>query len=82
MANLKKEEIRRFVLDVLKEMGSTGKKETKSVSTYSKGPYVFCIFHAGVRKLDTALKQVQLIGEQAVKCGIYTGESARAGLRG
>ncbi len=82
MANLKKEEIRKLVLDVLKEIEPSGKKETKPVSTNSKGPYVFCIFHAGVRKLDTALKQVQLIEEQVGKCGIYTGESARGWVCG
>jgi len=82
MANLKEEEIRELVLDVLKEMKPTEKKEKKPVSTDSNRPYVFCIFHAGVRKLDMAMKQVQLIEEEAGKCGIYTGESARAWVCG
>ena len=82
MADLTKEEIRRFVLNVLKEMEPAVKKEKKPVSTESTGSYIFCIFHAGVRKLEAALKQVQLIEEYAGKCGIYTGESARAWVCG
>jgi len=82
MADLTKEEIRRLVLNVLKEMEPTGKKEIKPVSTESTGSYIFCIFHAGVRKLEAALKQVRLIEEYAGKCGIYTGESARSWVCG
>jgi hypothetical protein len=36
------------------------------------------VFHAGVRKLDVALEQSRIIETAAGKCGVFTGESARA----
>jgi hypothetical protein len=36
------------------------------------------VFHAGVRQLDAALEQTRIIETAASKCGVFTGESARA----
>ena len=40
------------------------------------------VFHAGVRKLEEALKQVQLIEDMAGRSSVYTVESARAWVCG
>jgi len=83
MTDIKKEEIRELVMDVLKGFKPTQTRDPKPVShPLAKGPYILSVFHAGVRKLDEALNQIQLIEAKAGKCGIYTGESARAWVCG
>jgi hypothetical protein len=47
-----------------------------------KGPAVLNIFHAGVRKLDQALEQIQKIEETARRSSVYTVESARSWVCG
>lgn len=79
MGSITPEEIRKTVRDVLNELGlsKTEKPKARPASSQSNGPRALIVFHAGVRKLDEALKQVRLIEEVAGKSGVFTGESAR-----
>ena len=79
MADVTREEIKKIVRDVVAGMGlkaNTGPK-ANSTASQKKGLRVLIVFHAGVRRLDEALKQSRLIEEAASKCGVFTGESAR-----
>jgi len=78
------EEIKKIVRDVLAELGmpTTVKPGAGQVSTQCKGPKVLMVFHAGVRRLDEALKQARIIKQAAGKCSVFTGESARSWVRG
>jgi hypothetical protein len=79
MTDPSKKEISTIVRQVLKETGRASKSSGNPLSTHSapsrNGPAVLNIFHAGVRKLDEALKQIQQIEETArrsVKCILDT----------
>ncbi len=86
MTDTSKKEITTIVKQVLKETGRTADSSAKPSSTQSgpsrNGPAVLNIFHAGVRKLDDALKQIQQIEETARRSSVYTVESARAWVCG
>lgn len=86
MTDKHKKEIVRIVRQVLKESGLAAEPPPNPPSLQSgnpkKGPAVLNIFHAGVRKLDEALKQVQQIEETARRSSVYTVESARAWVCG
>jgi hypothetical protein len=86
MAKINKEEITQIVQDVLKEEGLMTKSSQKPNSsrndTSKNGPAVLNIFHAGVRKLEEALKQIQQIEETARRSSVYTVESARSWVCG
>lgn len=86
MTDTSKKEITTIVKQVLKETGRTADSSAKTSSTQSRpsrnGPAVLNIFHAGVRKLDDALEQIQQIEETARRSSVYTVESARAWVCG
>lgn len=81
MADDNKKEITQIVRQVLKEAGQASESPTQASSPRSdpskKGPAVLNIFHAGVRKLAEALKQIQQIEQTARRSSVYTVESAR-----
>jgi methyl-accepting chemotaxis protein len=78
MTDPSKKEISTIVRQVLKETGRASKSSGNPLSTHSapsrNGPAVLNIFHAGVRKLDEALKQIQQIEETARRSSVYTGQ--------
>ena len=81
-----KKEITTIVKQVLKETGRVSKSSANPSTIQNKpsgnGPAVLNIFHAGVRKLNEALQQVQQIEETARRSSVYTVESARAWVCG
>lgn len=86
MTDPSKKEITTIVKQVLKETGRALKSSAIPSSTQSgptrNGPAVLNIFHAGVRKLDEALKQIQHIENTARRSSVYTVESARSWVCG
>jgi hypothetical protein len=86
MTDPTKKEITTIVKQVLKETGRVSKSSDNPLPTKNKpsgnGPAVLNIFHAGVRKLEEALQQVQQIEETARRSSVYTVESARAWVCG
>ena len=86
MTDPSKKEITSIVRQVLKESGraaeSSGKPSSVQRGPSRYGPAVLNIFHAGVRKLDEALKQIQQIEETVRRSSVYTVESARAWVCG
>lgn len=86
MADTRKEEITQIVRQVLQETGRAPESPATPSSPRSapskNGPAVLNIFHAGVRKLEEALKQVQQIEEIARRSSVYTVESARSWVCG
>ncbi|MGW8302419.1 MAG: hypothetical protein ACWGNO_10130 [Desulfobacterales bacterium] len=86
MTDPNKKEITTIVKQVLKETGRVSKSSHNPSPTQNKpsgnGPAVLNIFHAGVRKLEEALQQVQQIEETARRSSVYTVESARAWVCG
>ncbi len=83
---MQKEDIGKIVLDVLKEKGLMGNPDDKPPSQRpqrpTSGPAVLNIFHAGVRKLDQALSQIEQIESLARRSSVYTVESARSWVCG
>jgi ethanolamine utilization protein len=81
-----KKEITTIVRQVLKETGRAAKSSAKPSVPQGgptrNGPAVLNIFHAGVRKLDEALKQIQQIEETVRRSSVYTVESARSWVCG
>lgn len=86
MTDQNKKEITTIVKQVLKETGRTADSSGKTSATQRgasrNGPAVLNIFHAGVRKLDEALNQIQQIEETTRRSSVYTVESARAWVCG
>jgi hypothetical protein len=86
MTDSTKKEITTIVKQLLSESGKTPTSSTGGSSSKSRtaptGPAVLNIFHAGVRKLDEALLQIQRIGETARRSSVYTVESARSWVCG
>jgi len=86
MTDPSKKEITHIVKQVLKETGHTMESSAKPLSAQKgpsrNGPAVLNIFHAGVRKLDEALRQIQQIEETVRRSSVYTVESARAWVCG
>jgi hypothetical protein len=86
MTDKHKKEIAKIVRQVLNESDLPAKIPPNPSSPQKgnpkKGPAVLNIFHAGVRKLDEALKQVQLIEDTARRSSVYTVESARSWVCG
>jgi hypothetical protein len=86
MTNPSKEEIATIVKQVIEETGRAPRTAANPPSTSSapsdSRPAVLNIFHAGVRKLDEALKQIQQIEETARRSSVYTVESARSWVCG
>ncbi|UCH20283.1 MAG: hypothetical protein JSU83_17240 [Deltaproteobacteria bacterium] len=89
---MNKDKIAKTVREVLKEQGlaigssqkrlSTQGEKTSQGDKSQNGPAVLNVFHAGVRKLEEALKQVQLIEETTRRSSVYTVESARTWVCG
>ncbi|MDH3884026.1 MAG: hypothetical protein OET63_07420, partial [Desulfobacterales bacterium] len=81
-----KKEISKIVRQVLNETGlpkgSSRNPPSRPGDSPRKGPAVLNIFHAGVRKLDQALAQIQKIEETARRSSVYTVESARSWVCG
>lgn len=77
-----KKEIAKIVRQVLKENGPASKSPARPDSLQKqqipKQPAVLNIFHAGVRKLEEALRQIQQIEKNARRSSVYTVESARS----
>lgn len=86
MTDKLKTEISKIVRQVLKETGSPKESSRNPSPRHAdaprKGPAVLNIFHAGVRKLDLALEQIQKIEETARRSSVYTVESARSWVCG
>ena len=86
MTDTSKKEITTIVKQVLKETGRTADSSARPSSTQRgpsrNGPAVLNIFHAGVRKLDEALNQIQQIEEATRRSSVFTVESARAWVCG
>jgi hypothetical protein len=86
MTDKLKKEITKIVRQVLNETGLPKESSRNPSSRHGdfprKGPAVLNIFHAGVRKLDQALEQVQKIEEAARRSSVYTVESARSWVCG
>ncbi len=86
MTDKLKKEISKIVRQVLNETGlpkgSSRNPPSRPVDSPGKGPAVLNIFHAGVRKLDQALAQIQKIEETARRSSVYTVESARSWVCG
>jgi glycosyltransferase involved in cell wall biosynthesis len=84
MTDIEPETVRRIVKKVVEEMEivsqHNAEKNTKLSTT--GGPKVLIVFHAGVGKLDEAMKQVRLIQESAERSSIFTEESARSWVCG
>ena len=81
-----KEEITKIVRQVLKETGRGPEEPVEPPSPQQapskSGPAVLNVFHAGVRKLDQALEQIQKIEADARRSSVYTVESARGWVCG
>lgn len=77
-----KKEIAKIVRQVLKENGPASKSPARPDSPQKQQmpnqPAVLNIFHAGVRKLEEALRQIQQIEKNARRSSVYTVESARS----
>jgi hypothetical protein len=86
MTHEHKKEITKIVRQVLNESGLTAESppnpSTQQRSNPSNGPAVLNIFHAGVRKLEEALKQIDQIEKTVRRSSVYTVESARAWVCG
>jgi len=84
MTGINPETVREIVKKVVEEMElpSQHKAETTAKLSATGGPKVLIVFHAGVGKLDEAMKQVTLIQESAEKSSIFTEESARSWVCG
>ena len=87
VADMNRDKIIKIVREVLIEQGlatapskkpppSRGNRAFQGAKS-KNGPAVLNVFHAGVRKLAEALRQVQLIEETARRSSVYTVESAR-----
>ena len=78
--------IRKIVRDVLAAEAQRPEAASRPAASKGyqprRGPTVLNVFHAGVRRLEEALKQVQLIEEMAGRSSVYTVESARAWVCG
>lgn len=81
-----KDEITRIVRQVLKDTGlnqdSSSSPSSRTAGSPGRGPAVLNIFHAGVRKLQKALEQIQKIEADARRSSVYTVESARSWVCG
>jgi len=81
-----KEDITKIVRQVLKEIGQGSPLPAEPSSSQQapskNGPAVLNVFHAGVRKLDQALEQIQKIEADVRRSSVYTVESARAWVCG
>jgi hypothetical protein len=86
MVDLDKEAIRRIIREVIsapeRTLPAPDAPQPSRDQTSRNGPTVLNIFHAGVRKLEEALRQVQRIEELAGRSSVYTVESARAWVCG
>ena len=84
MDTISAEDIKKIVREVFQEMGLSSMKSNKKSGMISEydGPKVLIVFHAGVSKLDEALKQVRVIQESAGKSSVFTDESARSWVCG
>ena len=83
---MQKEDISKIVRDVLKEKGMldspSEKPAPKRTARPASGPAVLNVFHAGVRKLDQALDQIEQIEKLSRRSSVYTVESARSWVCG
>ena len=84
MTDINPETIRRIVKEVVEEIEIVSQRndETNTKLLTTGGPKVLIVFHAGVGKLDEAMKQVRLIQESAERSSIFTEESARGWVCG
>jgi hypothetical protein len=86
MVDLNRDAIRRIIREVIDAPeracpAPNAQRPSRGQSSRS-GPTVLNLFHAGVRKLEEALHQVQRIEELAGRSSVYTVESARAWVCG
>ena len=86
MTDKLKKEINKIVRQVLSEtdlpQASSRNPSSRPSASPRRGPAVLNIFHAGVRKLDQALEQIQKIEEDVRRSSVYTVESARSWVCG
>ena len=86
MTDPTKKEITTIVKQVLKESGKAEASSAKLPATQglpsATRPAVLNVFHAGVRKLEEALGQVQKIDEASRRSSVFTVESARSWVCG
>jgi len=71
--------VRKIVREILAELkvSVSGTNAEEHNTTADRGPRALIVFHAGMRKLDEAMKQVHMIEKVTGKCSLFTGESAR-----
>lgn len=78
---MRKEDISKIVREVLKEKGllygPAGKPASRRIKRPRLNPAVLNVFHAGVRKLQQALEQVEQIEQIVARSSVYTVNSAR-----
>lgn len=81
-----KNEITTIVKQVLKESGqnspSSARPPAAKRTSSENRPSVLNVFHAGVRKLEEALQQIQKIEEASRRSSVFTVESARSWVCG
>ncbi len=86
MAEIKTADVKRIVQEVLAEQGlrvaGRGADPAAPEGPAGKGPRTLIVFHAGVRKLEKALEQVQRIEQASARSSVFTGSSARAWVCG
>jgi ethanolamine utilization protein len=86
MTDISKKEIAQIVRQVLQETGpamkSSARPAPRQKQPLKNGPVVLNIFHAGVHRLEEALRQVKLIENTARRSSVYTVESARSHVCG
>jgi hypothetical protein len=85
-ADMDRDAVRKIVRDVLAAEAQRPQEASRPAASKGnqprRGPTVLNMFHGGVRKLEEALKQVQLIEDMAGRSSVYTVESARAWVCG
>ena len=83
---MQKEDIRQIVREVLNEKGLLDSPASQAAPRRLKrprtAPAVLSVFHAGVRKLEQALEQVERIEKIAGRVGVFTVNSARSWVCG
>lgn len=82
MVDMQRDQVRRIVRQVLAEEGVKIVPARPKRAQGAGGARTLIVFHAGVRKLDAALEQVQRIEADSARCSVFTGQAARAWVCG
>lgn len=77
-----REEIRRIILEVIRELSGRARTGPGKKAGYPSGPRVLAVFHGGLRLAEEALAQVRRIEAESSKLAVYTVESTRGNICG